>query len=485
MAGDRVHFFALWGMVPVGLAEQFPASAGFQVLARVEVPGSLKDLDLPVYADLVDGAGKYYVLVIAPPDHLHKAGVAFQALDEYLPGTRYLIARERRPGARLRVALETSVLHDDGRQIILRDAPGLGEVLAEMGFALKLMSETPIIFTPPALESRAQEMMRFGLISNPLVTGMIGKVTQNAVNSYISGLSGESPVLVEGTSYTITTRHTNSGTPVQKATQYVFEQLQKGGLRTYFHNWTLGTYANRNVVGELPGKTRPGEIVLLTAHLDDMPAVGRAPGADDNASGSAALLMAADIMSHYHFQRTIRFVFFTGEEQGLFGSSRFAASVAGENLVAVLNLDMVAYSTQTLPKQRLHTRTSANPGYSADLAIATTFVDVVNTYGLAGTLQTIITSDGENASDHSSFWDKGFAAILAIEDHYGNMNPHYHTSSDALTYLNLTYCTALVKASVGTAAHLAQPLPQNGPAPWFNLLLTWQRLTKRAQVTIQ
>ena len=105
-------------------------------------------------------------------------------------------------------------------------------------------------------------MMRFGLISNPVVTGMIGKVTQNAVNSYISGLSGESPVLVEGTSYTITTRHTNSGTPVQKATQYVFEQLQKGGLRTYFHNWTLGTYANRNVVGELPGKTRPGEIVL-------------------------------------------------------------------------------------------------------------------------------------------------------------------------------------------------------------------------------
>ena len=147
--GIACIFFALWGMVPVGLAEQFPASAGFQVLARVEVPGSLKDLDLPVYADLVDGAGKYYVLVIAPPDHLHKAGVAFQALDEYLPGTRYLIARERRPGARLRVALETSVLHDDGRQIILRDAPGLGEVLAEMGFALKLMSETPIIFTPP------------------------------------------------------------------------------------------------------------------------------------------------------------------------------------------------------------------------------------------------------------------------------------------------------------------------------------------------
>jgi hypothetical protein len=483
--GIAFIFLALWVMVPAGWAEEFPAPGGFQLLARVEVPGSLKDLDLPVYADLVDGAGKYYALVITSPERLQKAGGSFLALDDYLPGTRYLIARQRRPGARLRAALATGVLLDDGRHIIVRDAPGLGENLAEMGFALKLMRETPIILAPPALERRARELMGLALTPSPLVTEMIGKVTLGAVNAHISGLSGETPVMVEGSLYTISTRHTRSGTPVQKATLHVFEELQRQGLKTFFQDWTMAAYTNRNVVGELPGKTLPEDIVLLTAHLDDLPAVGGAPGADDNASGSAALLMAANIMSHYRFQRTIRFVFFTGEEQGLLGSSRYAASVAGENIVAVVNLDMIAYNTQTLPKQRLHTRTSGNPGYGADLTIANTFVDVVEAYGLAGDLQPMVTSDGETASDHSSFWDQGFAAILAIEDHYDNFNPHYHTGSDTLAYLNLAYCTAQVKASVGTAAHLARPLPQGGPASWLNLLLSWQKLTNKPYVMLQ
>jgi acetylornithine deacetylase/succinyl-diaminopimelate desuccinylase-like protein len=363
------------------------------------------------------------------------------------------------------MAPETRILYDDGRRIIVKDTPGLADTLAEMGFALKLMSETPMVLAPTAPESGAKELMEF--TPDPLVSQMIGNVSPDVVNSYISGLSGESMVTVEGAPYTITTRYTKSGIPLQKATQYVFEQLQNMGLITTFQDWAHASYGGRNVVGELRGAGLPEEIVLLTAHLDNLPNFGTAPGADDNASGSAGLLTAAGIMSRYRFQRTIRFVFFTGEEQGLLGSAKYAATEASQKIVAVLNMDMIAYNTEIAKTQRLHTRSPANPGYPADLSIANTFVDVVNSYGIAGSLQPTISSDGETASDHSSFWDKGFGAILVIENDDQNFNPYYHTSSDKLQYLNVGYCTAQVKASVGTGAHLARPLPRPLPLPKF------------------
>jgi hypothetical protein len=449
----------------------------FPVLARVEVPGSFQDLNLPVYADLRDGAGKYYALVIALPDQLQVAGVTFQVIDEYRPGTRYLLAVERRPGARLWAAASVQVLYDDGRQILVRAASGLDEVLAQGGFALRLLRETPMTLTPPALRPRVAPQ-EFLITPNPTVSGMISALTPQAISSYLSGLSGETPVMADGSAYTLTSRHTLSGTPIQKASQYVLEQLKGAGLKTSFQPWVYGYVGNRNVVGELPGTSRPEEIVLLTAHLDDMPSGGLAPGADDNASGCGALLAAAGIVSRHRFQRTIRFVFFTGEEQGLLGSYRYAESVATEKIVAVLNLDMIGYNTSgSAPTLRLHTRAPGNPGYGADLDIATTFQAVVNSYGLAGSLQPIISSDGDQYSDHASFWDQGLAAIMAIEDDYDDFNPRYHTSSDKLTYLDLSYCTAMVKAALGATAHLAGPIsPDSSPATW--LLLSWQRLIK-------
>jgi hypothetical protein len=235
--------------------------------------------------------------------------------------------------------------------------------------------------------------------------------------------------------------------------------MQALGLAVSYHDWSLGGYTNRNVVGEEVGLTRPQEIVLVTAHLDDMPSWFRAPGADDNASGSVGVLVAADIMSRYRFERTVRFVLFTGEEQGLFGSHAYADEVfaAAENVVAVYNMDMIAWDESDGPTLRLHTRTTSNPGYPADLAIANLFSDVLNTYGLASSLTPTIDPDGIPYSDHAAFWDQGYSAILAIEDDESDFNPYYHTINDTLDRLNMTYFTNYVKASVGTAAHLAGP----------------------------
>jgi Zn-dependent M28 family amino/carboxypeptidase len=271
-------------------------------------------------------------------------------------------------------------------------------------------------------------------------------------------LSGETPVTIGGAAYTIASRYTKSGTPIPKATQYVYERMSALGLTTSYHAWSACGTSNRNVVAEKIGATRPSEIVLITAHLDDLPSGSTAPGADDNASGSVGVWLAAEILRQSQFERTLRFIFFTGEEQGLCGSARYAASVSAQNIVAVYNLDMIAWDAVGSPILRLYTRASSDPGYAGDLAIANTFIGVVNAYSLTGNLAPTLDTDEWGYSDHASFWDRGFAAILAIEDDVNDFNSNYHKASDRLAALNLTYFTNFVKASVGTAAHLALPV---------------------------
>lgn len=89
-----------------------------------------------------------------------------------------------------------------------------------------------------------------------------------------------------------------------------------------------------NLIAELPGVGKSDEIVLLGAHYD-----AYFSGADDNSTGTAALLELAQVLSGFTFRRTIRLVAFDLEELGYFGSSQYVASESLENHQVVLILD--------------------------------------------------------------------------------------------------------------------------------------------------
>jgi acetylornithine deacetylase/succinyl-diaminopimelate desuccinylase-like protein len=189
------------------------------------------------------------------------------------------------------------------------------------------------------------------------------------------------------------------------------------------------------------------------------------------------LLAAADIMRYYSFKRTVRFVFTTGEEQSLYGGTAYAEKMdsEGQNIVAVLNLDMIGYSKITdpavKPKQQIKIRNQKNKtGYAKDLPIAQTYIDVVNAYGMNQIFDAVIEDDGEVASDHAPFWDlmatclkrnpnaSCYPAAWVIEyAEEGYLNPKMHSAEDRVSNMNLPYFTAVVKAALGTAVHLAQP----------------------------
>ena len=208
-------------------------------------------------------------------------------------------------------------------------------------------------------------------------------------------------------------------------------------------------YESKNIVAVIPGKTTPEKIVLACAHYDSTSnnRLVFAPGADDNASGTAAILELARILAAEKFNFTITLLCVSGEEQGLYGSDHYARQARhdGADIIAVVNLYMIAYPGS---QQRvMDVIGNENSEWLADgfIAIAQPYVTIH--------LDKVIDSS-LTWSDHSPFWGQGYAALCGIED---SDNPYYHRTSDTLDTLDMTFATEAAQASLAVVAELAQP----------------------------
>jgi hypothetical protein len=303
---------------------------------------------------------------------------------------------------------------------------------------------------------------------NPTVATMINGVTQAELLPVVNELSGETPAVIGGSPYTILTRGSSSGVPIDMAERYVYEKMLTYGLDSVTYQNYPGKGAvdpGRNVIGQINGTTKASEIVVIGAHLDDQPwGEPRAPGADDNASGVSAMLYLARAFADKTFERTIRFVAFGSEENApwtsnMYGSGYYAyqAVKAGENIVAMVSADALAYNSsgKTPYIVEMHTRMK-NPGLGLDLPIANMWKDVITTYSIAN-LKPETMSYSMKYSDHGAFWkyNPGKGATLLIEDEWSGENPNWHTVNDTVSTFNWPYYLSVTKSLVGLAAHQA------------------------------
>ncbi|MBC7223809.1 MAG: Zn-dependent exopeptidase M28, partial [Anaerolineae bacterium] len=290
---------------------------------------------------------------------------------------------------------------------------------------------------------------------------------------HLTALTGEREAVIGGEPYTILTRYAQME-GLQKAAQYLLERYAEWGIPA--QRWHFSTYGWDNIVAELPGWEHPERVHILCAHYDSTNNHGdprlRAPGADDNGSGTVTLLIAAHILRQYAFRDTIRFVHFSAEEQGLWGSFAYAHHVAweGEEVVDVLNLDMVAWDGKDGPDMDLHAKDPASQ------EVADTFAEVIAAYGLDLVPDKRYGAAATEASDHSPFWHVGIPAVLAIENYEPresqDFNPHYHSADDLVANLQppncancLAFFTTFARATLGTVAHRAGLLPEGTPSP--------------------
>ena len=244
-----------------------------------------------------------------------------------------------------------------------------------------------------------------------------------------------------------------------EAQNWLKDQYEDLGLSVELQDFTMPSGpASDNVIATQVGTKYPEEYVVLGSHYDSYSYSGLAPGADDNASGTAGIIEIARILSQHEFDRTIIFCNFSGEEYGLYGSAAYADRSAqqGMNILGYFNMDMIGYLEAG---NYMHTDVIF-PQSAQELADF--YVDVTSVYLPDFTVEFGTLSGGD--SDHTSFNNAGFMGIFPFED-VSNYSPYIHTSNDLIgPSVNNEEQTAIftraILASVVTMANLITP-PQN------------------------
>jgi leucyl aminopeptidase len=258
-----------------------------------------------------------------------------------------------------------------------------------------------------------------GLIAKPQIASALDQVDESRLRDTVTWLSS------------FPTRFNKGSTPNQHVEQFrqKLEVLVSGtGLAAQIDLIAHQSTPQKSIRLRIPGKDHPEETVVLGAHLDSINqswGETRAPGADDNASGSSNLLEALRILvGQGQPSRSVEFFWYAGEESGLLGSAEIAKDYAsaGRQVVGVLQLDMTLF-----PGDGEFVLGSMTDFTSP--ALRRWFVDLNKTY-----IRARIVDDkcGYGCSDHASWHRQGYPTIMPFEASFDRMFPDLHTTRDVI-----------------------------------------------------
>jgi len=264
------------------------------------------------------------------------------------------------------------------------------------------------------------------------ITDLINEVNQDFLVKVIREFSGEDATTVNGNPVTILNREEATN---DISADYIKEKLSALNNLTILDQ-SFNTNG-RNIVATQLGKTTPNKIFIVCAHYDSVDDYC----VDDNASGTAAILEIARILSTQCFDNTIKYAFWDEEENGLNGSDFFATQAAGngDTILGVINLDMMAYDGDGDNDFDIDVRNIAG-----SLVVKDDILNALSTFGF--TLNANVVNPGTPLSDHASFWSNGYPAVLLGESWFnGDQNPDYHTAGDRFSTLDIPYFEEMTK----------------------------------------
>jgi Zn-dependent M28 family amino/carboxypeptidase len=242
--------------------------------------------------------------------------------------------------------------------------------------------------------------------------------------------------------------------------QYIHQQLsQWGNVET--HEFEVGGKTYQNLILNLAADNSSKKLpILIGAHYDAVPGT---PGADDNATGVAALLELARIFASQPAKYPLRLVAFDLEEYGMLGSAAYATFLRQQqqSLRLMISLEMLGYCDSTPGSQRYPApleRFYPNRGdFIALIGNLSTIPDLI---GLSRNIRKVgvasewlpVPNRGmivpqTRLSDHAPFWDRGYRAIMVTDTAFMR-NPHYHKASDRIETLDLDFFTGVCEGLI-------------------------------------
>jgi aminopeptidase YwaD len=238
---------------------------------------------------------------------------------------------------------------------------------------------------------------------------------------------------------------------LEQAAQYIKGEFVKVGLDVKEDSFQWEGRSYKNILAEKKGRASPGRVFIVGAHYDTVPGT---PGADDNASAVAVLLEIARNIQSVSLEGTVRLIAFTLEECNFVGSARYVESLKREKeeILGMISLEMVGF---TGPRQDYPPY--LDPKYYPNTG---DFIAIVGNEGSKKLLEKVcysfknhvpqlpleflvVPGNGEKMeevrlSDHSTFWDEGFPALLVTDTSFMR-NPNYHLPSDKIETLNFDF----------------------------------------------
>lgn len=278
-------------------------------------------------------------------------------------------------------------------------------------------------------------------VADPFISGLISDVNSDSIQSYVEWLQGM------GTRFMLANNKKQVAELIQnKFISLGFTEVKIDSFLNsrMFNEVTYQTW-QYNVVATIYGIGDPSNYCIIGAHYDtytkDSDLFSYSPGANDNASGVAAVLEIARILQKqsFHPLKTIQFVTFAAEELGLYGSWDFADKSARsqKNISMMINFDMIAHWPDNDP-----TKWTVNIiNYDNSTTLKSKAKKACSLYT---ELASINDNTDFNRSDSYLFFRYGYPAIYYTSSFDDNT---YHTSDDKVENCNFDYCSEVVKAS--------------------------------------
>jgi hypothetical protein len=340
------------------------------------------------------------------------------------------------------------VLYRRGHTLVLWSAD-VPRLTAESRATLRGLTQPMRISLSPKAWPTTGELPPQRTDFHPLVAQIVSDVSQT---EYVAKWQ---PLDDFETRYAYATQNT-------AAAAWIHSVLASYGLQARYNFFNMSG-SRRNVFATKPGLVHPERVVCISGHFDSTSEdnYNHAPGADDNASGTTAVLEAARVLSQYSFENTIKFIAFSAEEQGMVGSGAYVDSIAaaGEQVVACFDIDMIAYrGTDPAPADLVIYTNSASQG------MANVVRDACTTF-YPTEVGPIVLVDPLEASDYASFWQHGYLACCSIEDEaWGDdFCPWYHTSNDRIERYPQDYPIHCAGALIAAVAQTAVPMQPSTP----------------------
>ncbi|KFC21715.1 M28 family peptidase [Chryseobacterium sp. FH1] len=269
------------------------------------------------------------------------------------------------------------------------------------------------------------------------------QVSQTNVNTYLQEFEAL------GVKRTGTTQNNNAFNWLKNkytALGYATENFQE-------HSWTASGLSSKNLIVTKTGSLYPNKFVIVCGHFDSI----NGPGTNDNGSGTSIILEIARILKDVPTEYSIKFIHFSGEEQGLLGSSRYVSQIVNGtspkmDIKVVVNLDQVGGLKNRTNNKLYHDRDQASPT-SNNAAAAIAVQELANCTLLYSPLG--VDFDPAESTDYVPFQQNGEIITGYWEYEGGYNNPYVHTANDLLVNMDPVYVYNVGKAATGAIQHFS------------------------------